>query len=178
MNLPLAVGTGAGACAEVDMRHDGWDEAGAGTQGKAGMKVVEAVEIVEVAEVAEVAEVVEINGAAVVERVEIPSQALPGRAPQRALVLLPTPALTLEQACRLLKVLPTAAWEVVDAARRALVARAQPDLLRDLSTARCDALQDEARLVNQASQKLFEARLGKVPDAGAGAAASGDSQAD
>lgn len=134
MTLPLALWTGANACAEVgrNLPEDPAD----GVTGKA----------------------------------------LQRRSTQRALVVLPAPALTLEQACRLLKVLPTAAWEVVEAARRALVARAQPDQLRDLSTASCEALQDEARLVNLASQKLFEVRLGKVPDAGA--AATGDSQAD
>lgn len=89
-------------------------------------------------------------------------KALPRSSPQRALVVLPTPVLTLEQACRLLKVLPTAAWEVVETARRERVARAQPDKLLDLTTASREALQEDARLANLASQKLFEARLGTV----------------
>ena len=99
-------------------------------------------------------------------------KALPRSAAQRALVVLPTPELTLEQACRLLKVLPTAAWEVIETARRERVARAQPDKLLDLTTASREALQEDARLANLASQKLFEARLGTVTKARA--AATGD----
>ena len=99
-------------------------------------------------------------------------KALPRSAAQRALVVLPTPELTLEQACRLLKVLPTAAWEVIETARRERVARAQPDKLLDLTTASREALQEDARLANLASQKLFEARLGTVSKPGA--AATGD----
>ena len=88
--------------------------------------------------------------------------ALQRSAPQRALIVLPTPALTLEQACRLLNVLPTAAWEVIETARRQLVARAQPDKLLDLTSASRETLQEEARRVNLASQTLFEMRLGTV----------------
>ncbi len=97
----------------------------------------------------------------------VAGNALQRSAPQRALVVLPAPALTLEQACRLLNVLPTAAWNVIETARRERVARAQPDKLLDLTTASREALQEEARRVNLASQKLFDLRLGTVLKAGA-----------
>lgn len=82
-------------------------------------------------------------------------RALPQVAPQLA-ATPKTDAMSVEEACRILKVSASTTWEVIEQARRALVDRAHPDNLAGLSTERRNALQDESRRVNAAYRVLAE----------------------
>ncbi len=66
--------------------------------------------------------------------------------------------ISTEQAYRLLKVTPTASWETIEAARRELVSRAQPDKVASLPPDSRKTLLDEARLINLAYKQLLLAR--------------------
>jgi hypothetical protein len=66
--------------------------------------------------------------------------------------------MSVEQAYRVLKVTPASSWDVIEASRRGLVARAQPDRLAGLDPAKRKALQDEAHVVNIAYKTLLQPR--------------------
>ena len=73
----------------------------------------------------------------------------------------PEPApieMSIEQAYSVLKVAPASSWDVVEASRRELVARAQPDRVAGMELAKRKSIQDEARAVNIAYKTLLQAR--------------------
>lgn len=75
-----------------------------------------------------------------------------------AKAVLPAIELTTEQAYRMLKVPATANWELIEASRGALVAKAQPDKIVALPPTQRAALQEEARQVNAAYKLLLQLR--------------------
>jgi DnaJ-domain-containing protein 1 len=92
-----------------------------------------------------------------------PPQALAPSAPKEAPVIQAKPAspvneLTAEQAYRLLKVAPSANWTEVEASRRALVGKAQPDKIASLQPAERSAIQEEVRQINAAYKLVSQLR--------------------
>ena len=79
-------------------------------------------------------------------------------APQKSPSVNADPAMTKEQAFKILKVSPTTSWEQIEQSRRELVARAQPDMLAVLAPEIRKALQDECRLVNAAYKSLLQGK--------------------
>lgn len=78
-----------------------------------------------------------------------PSAVAPGLAPI---------AMSVEQAYRVLKATSASPWNAIEFSRRQLVARAQPDMVAKLESAKRQALQDEAREANTAYAVLLQAR--------------------
>lgn len=70
-----------------------------------------------------------------------------------------TAEMSAEQAYRLLKVTAAAPWDAVEASRRDLVSRAQPDKTLGMPADKRTQLQADARLVNLAYKKLLDAKL-------------------
>lgn len=68
------------------------------------------------------------------------------------------PSLSIEDACKILKVSSNASWDTIEHARRAIVEMARPDRLAKESSAKCQALRLEARLANAALHALLQMR--------------------
>lgn len=79
-------------------------------------------------------------------------------APQVRAAAAPMPAMTLEDACKLLKVTPTSPWQVVEQARRNLVELSHPSNAATLSAEQRDRILADARRVNAAYAALSTAR--------------------
>ena len=97
---------------------------------------------------------VPIAGVAPPVRVVMPTLTMPA-----AVVPRPAPiAMSVEQAYRVLKATLVSSWDDIEVSRRQLVARAQPDRVAKLESAKRKALQDEAREANVAYKVLLQAR--------------------
>jgi DnaJ-domain-containing protein 1 len=70
----------------------------------------------------------------------------------------PMPAMTLEDALKVLKITSGASWEAVELSRREAVDRARPDRLTTLSEEKRSVLKEEARRSNAAYYVLLQAR--------------------
>jgi len=68
------------------------------------------------------------------------------------------PSLSIEDACKILKVSSSASWDTIEHARRAIVEMARPDRLAKENGAKCQALAQEARLANAAFHTLLQMR--------------------
>jgi hypothetical protein len=68
------------------------------------------------------------------------------------------PAMSLEEACKLLKVTPGAAWQEVELSRRKLVLLSHPRQLVGMTPERQEAVRDDARRVNVAYAVLSASR--------------------
>jgi hypothetical protein len=66
--------------------------------------------------------------------------------------------MSAEQAYRILKATSATSWDAIEFSRRQLVARAQPDRVAKLESAKRKALLDEAREANIAYKVLLQAR--------------------
>jgi DnaJ-domain-containing protein 1 len=66
--------------------------------------------------------------------------------------------LSIEDACRILKVSSNATWDTIENARRAIVEMARPDRLAKESSAKCETLRQEGRLANAAFHALLQMR--------------------
>ena len=70
----------------------------------------------------------------------------------------PIPAMTLEDALKVLKVTTSAPWESIETSRRQAVERAHPGRLASLSKEKRSAVKEEARVANAAYRVLLQAR--------------------
>jgi DnaJ-domain-containing protein 1 len=70
----------------------------------------------------------------------------------------PIPAMTLEDALKVLKVTTSTPWESIETSRRQAVERARPDRLASLSKEKRSAVKEEARVANAAYLVLLQAR--------------------
>ena len=74
---------------------------------------------------------------------------------------LPLPQMSLEDACRILRVLPTDPWEQIELSRQKLVMRSHPDKLSGSAPAQVQQAQAEVRRVNDAYSVLAGRRAGR-----------------
>ncbi len=86
--------------------------------------------------------------------------ALPATAPQTRSEWGPIPAMSLEDACKLLKVTLASPWHEVELARRKLVLLSHPRRVLGMVPERREAARTEARRVNAAYAALSAARAG------------------
>jgi DnaJ-domain-containing protein 1 len=68
------------------------------------------------------------------------------------------PSLSIEEACKVLKVSSNASWDTIEHARRAIVEMARPDRLAKENSANCQVLRQEACLANAALHTLLQMR--------------------
>jgi hypothetical protein len=73
----------------------------------------------------------------------------------------PTPAMALDDAYKVLKATPGAAWESIEQTRRSLVQQSHPSRWEPLSEAKRAQTLTEARWVNAAYATLSQARCGR-----------------
>lgn len=69
-----------------------------------------------------------------------------------------TPALSVEEAYKVLRVTPNSSWDEIENARRQLVDKARPDRLQNVSGDKRAVILQEARMANVAHQVLFQIR--------------------
>ncbi len=67
-------------------------------------------------------------------------------------------AMTIEDACKVLKTTPSATWESIEQTRRQLVQQSHPERVASMSPAGREQAQSNARLVNAAYATLSHAR--------------------
>jgi hypothetical protein len=67
----------------------------------------------------------------------------------------PAATMSRTEALAILKVPPTASWEVIEMARREIVDRARPDRIGATAPSRRQAAQEEARMANEAFRALI-----------------------
>lgn len=72
------------------------------------------------------------------------------------------PQLSLEDACRILKVSANDGWEKIETARRSVVTRSSPFATKGLTQAMAKKLLAEARLANDATMVISARRSGRV----------------
>jgi len=70
----------------------------------------------------------------------------------------PALIVSVDDACKILKVTANASWDSVEHSRRAIVELARPDRLEKFAEAKRKALQQDALEANAALKALFEAR--------------------
>lgn len=75
-----------------------------------------------------------------------------------AIEALPLPQLSIEDACKFLKVSATASWDTIEKSRREIVGLTRPDLMAKLSEEQRQALRHDAMIANAAHNALFQAR--------------------
>lgn len=69
------------------------------------------------------------------------------------------PAITVEEACKILRVTTNTSWSEIEEARRQLVQEAHPDNLSPLSSEKREAAQTRAQLANAAYCVLHRSKL-------------------
>jgi DnaJ-domain-containing protein 1 len=90
-----------------------------------------------------------------------PAVILPKPTPKLADTILERPAITLEEAYKLLRVTVGTAWEEVEQARAKLVQRSHPDALEDSSVEKRSAALMDAKRANAAYAALAQERRHK-----------------
>lgn len=75
---------------------------------------------------------------------------------------VPSSALTLEAACRLLKVSSSASWSTIESARREIVQKASPEALEGEASSSRATIVERAAKANEASARLWRERYPKL----------------